>query len=471
MELFKCYRMKIEFIVFIAAIMFSGSTRADFTFGEVINPGAPINSTSGESPVCLSPDGLEMYFISDRPGGLGDVDIWVTKRIAIDANWASPENLGPEINSPEPEMSAVISSDGLTLYFSSKRAGGFGWLDLWKSTRTHKNDPWTSPVNLGPIVNSEVSDYAASISADGLEMYFNSPRPGGLGGWFGDIWLTTRTSTEEPWAEPVNASALNSSDSEVFTCLSSDGRALFLDSDRPGGSGDFDIWLSRRQTSQDAWSTPTNLGSTINSPDFDGLGALAPDGRTLYFGSTRPGGLGGWFGDIWQAPIIPIVDFNGDGNIDTDDILLMMDNWGTDESLCDIGPMPWGDGVVDMEDLTVFIEYWESENFINVDEDDNGSKVSLKQGQRLVVTLESNPSTGYRWELVENQNSILEQIGESEFILPEQTDPPMVGVPGWEVFRFEAKSAGQQTLELLYRRSWEEGVEPAKTFSIDVIVN
>ena len=71
----------------------------------------------------------------------------------------------------------------------------------------------------------------------------------------------------------------------------------------------------------------------------------------------------------------------------------------------------------------------------------------------------------------ENPNSILEQIGEAEYIAPEPTDPPMVGVPGREVFRFKAISAGQETLELLYRRSWETDVEPAKTFSIDVTVH
>jgi len=351
---------KIRFVVFVfvaAIIVGGGSAKADFTFGTPTNPGAPINSASGEWPVCLSHDCLEMYFCSDRPGGEGDVDIWVVRRIAIDANWAAPENLGPEINSSGPEFSASISSDGLTLHFSSRRASGYGRLDLYKSTRTHKNDLWTTPVNLGPVVNSQESDYASTISADGLEMYFNSGRSGGLGGWAGDIWLTTRTSPEEPWAEPINLSVLNSTDSEVFTCLSSDGRTLFLDSDRPRGSGDFDIWLSRRQTLQDAWSTPTNLGSTINTPHFDGLGALASDGRTLYFGSTRPGGLGGFWGDIWQAPILPVVDLNGDGLVDISDLLIMIDNWGTSESLCDIGPIPWGDGIVDAQDLLVLAEY------------------------------------------------------------------------------------------------------------------
>ena len=79
-----------------------------------------------------------------------------------------------------------------------------------------------------------------------------------------------------------------------------------------------------------------------------------------HFNSNRSGGFGGW--DMYEVPIVPILDFNGDGIIDTDDLLILMDYWNTSESLCDIGPLPWGDGVVDMKDLEVFIEYWEKEN-------------------------------------------------------------------------------------------------------------
>ena len=97
-------------------------------------------------------------------------------------------------------------------------------------------------------------------------------------------------------------------------------------------------------------------------------------------------------------------------------------------------------------------------------------QVTLEVGQRLTVRLESNPSTGYLWEWVDRQASILEQIGEAEFTPGETGDPPLVGAGGWDVFTFEAVSSGQMTLELVYRRPWEEGVEPLKTFSLQVIV-
>ena len=72
------------------------------------------------------------------------------------------------------------------------------------------------------------------------------------------------------------------------------------------------------------------------------------------------------YSTIYKAPIIPIVDFNGDGNIDTDDLVILVNCWGTDDSLCDIGPTPLGDGIVDMEDLKVFMSYWEQENMPEV---------------------------------------------------------------------------------------------------------
>jgi len=77
----------------------------------------------------------------------------------------------------------------------------------------------------------------------------------------------------------------------------------------------------------------------------------------LYFSSERPGGFGGTYGDIYQAPIIPIVDFNADGAVDLADLQALMDHWGTSVSLYDIGPTPVGDGIVDVRDLIVLAQH------------------------------------------------------------------------------------------------------------------
>ena len=128
--------------------------------------------------------------------------------------------------------------------------------------------------------------------------------------------------------------------------------------DRPGGYGGWDRWVCTRKTVNDDWGDPVDLGPIVNSTSRDGIPVSSRDGSTLYFSSTRPGGLGGGnFGDVYQAPIIPIVDFNGDRIVDAEDMCIMVDHWGTGNSLCDIGSMPWGDGIVDAQDLIVLAEH------------------------------------------------------------------------------------------------------------------
>ena len=167
-------------------------------------------------------------------------------------------------------------------------------------------------------------------------------------------------------------------------------------------------------------------------------------------------------------------DFNGDGIVDAVDMCIMVDYWGTNEPLYDIAPPPFGDGIVDVQDLIRLAEHlfevYPWAETVDVNEADNGGQIELELGKLLVVTLESNPSTGYQWELVENNDSVLKQFGQKEYKPPETSNPRVVGAGGWEIFRFKAISAGQTTLELVYHRSWEDA-EPLKTFSIQVEVN
>ena len=107
---------------------------------------------------------------------------------------------------------------------------------------------------------------------------------------------------------------------------------------------------------------------------------------------------------------------------------------------------------------------------VNLSAKDGGSQVQVDVGQVLVLTLESNPTTGYSWEVVEAEDSVLRQSGEPEFEAASELDPPLVGAGGVEVFRFEAVGTGETQLELVYHRPWEEGVEPLETFSVQVII-
>jgi hypothetical protein len=145
---------------------------------------------------------------------------------------------------------------------------------------------------------------------------------------------------------------LNSSAADWCPDISPDGLVLFFVSAR---TGNYDLWVTKRPTTADPWNTPINLGPSVNSSSIDLDPTISHDASTLYFMSMRPGGIGGL--DIWQVSITPIVDFNGDGIVDSADMCIMVDHWGTAESLYDIAPVPFGDGIVDVQDLIVLSEH------------------------------------------------------------------------------------------------------------------
>jgi inhibitor of cysteine peptidase len=98
---------------------------------------------------------------------------------------------------------------------------------------------------------------------------------------------------------------------------------------------------------------------------------------------------------------------------------------------------------------------------------DDGRQIEIAEGQDLVVSLQSNPSTGYSWERVPVEDEILQQAGEPEF---EEGRPGVVGAPGEQVFRFQAARTGTTKLDLVYHRPWEQEAKPAGTFSVTVVV-
>jgi len=341
----------------------AGFVRADFTFGEPVNlkTTIPVIDPVHESIDCFSSDGLEIYVESDRPGGQGNFDLWVFRRGSIDGDWGPAENLGPVVNTSQGENAASISGDGLTLYFHSNRPGGQGDSDIYVTTRVTKSTPWGPVLNLGPNVNSLAAEGCPWISSDGLELYFNSWRTGGYGG--GDIYVTRRATTNDPWGTAENlGSVVNSPYEDAALALSPD-ELLLLFSDnfqasptpRPGGYGGSDMWMAKRASVSSPWQAPVNLGPQVNSVLHELIARVSPDGSTLYFSTARSADFTTW--ENWQAPIIPIVDFNGDGKVDGKDILIMADCWGQDDRLCDIGPTPIGDGVIDIEDLKALAEY------------------------------------------------------------------------------------------------------------------
>ena len=106
---------------------------------------------------------------------------------------------------------------------------------------------------------------------------------------------------------------------------------------------------------------------------------------------------------------------------------------------------------------------------IELNESDNGCHVDLEKGQDMVITLESNPSTGYTWEITEVDESILKLVDDE--YQQSNPDDDLVGEGGWQILHFEAADVGQTALEIVYHRPWEEGVEPLETFAIQVVVS
>ena len=360
---------EIRFVLSVLVIIFvAGSyenARADFTFGSCKNLGPPVNTSQSDGTPCISPDGLSLYFTSNRSGGSGSHDLWVATRATKDDSWSSPSNLGGKVNSSSLDYFPCISADGLSLYFYSARAGGRGGGDIWATTRLSVEAAWGYAVNLGPAINSNREEVSPNISRDGLTLIFASDRAGGYGNY--DLYISTRTSTGSAWSNALNLGPpINSPHLDVAPSLSSDGLALFFHSIRPGGLGNYDIYFSQRTSLQSEWSAPVNIGAPVNS-SYSELGpSLSGDGCSLYWSDhyinpPRPGGLG--TDDIWQVSIEPVVDLNGDGIVDSSDMCIIVDYWGTDESLCDIAPSPFGDGIVDVQDLIVLAEHLFEEVF------------------------------------------------------------------------------------------------------------
>jgi WD40-like Beta Propeller Repeat len=169
---------------------------------------------------------------------------------------------------------------------------------------------WSQPVNLGcGTVNSTSNDFGPAISKDGLSLYLSSNRPGSLDA-NSDIYVAQRVSTSEPWGTPVNLGpTVNSTSADNNPTFSRDGHWMFFNSLRPSGLGDTDLWASYREHVHDdfAWQTPFNLGPGVNTTGFDaGPSYFENDeGRAplLFFGRGVSASTQGTTTDIWVSEL------------------------------------------------------------------------------------------------------------------------------------------------------------------------
>lgn len=216
---------------------------------EIKNLGPPINTVENEGAFSVSADGHYIFFTScSRPGGKGQCDIWLT--IDKDGKWGQPLNLQSPINTKNWESQPSISSNGRILYFASDRLGGFGGIDIWKSTFTDSG--WAKPVNLGPEINTSKDEQFPFIHSDNVTLYFSSEGHPGMGK--SDLFVT-HLRPDGKWQKPQNLGyPINTTGYDWNIVVSRDGKTAYYSSDKmPDGKGGLDIYT---------FELPTELRAT-----------------------------------------------------------------------------------------------------------------------------------------------------------------------------------------------------------------
>jgi hypothetical protein len=214
-------------------------------------------------------DLLELYFNSNRPGGPGLQDIYVSRRARTTDPWGPPA-LVPELSTADDESNPDVSFDGLTLYFDRTLANTTTDVDIYVSTRASRGAPWSPPA-LVPELNSVLADWSASPSLDGAEVMVSSNR-GGSDGVFlttldpdaqrftpmtwmidgtdaylapdgchlffhdGDLWVATRAGPGQPFGAPEPLAELDSSANDTDAWASADLWVFMFASERTGDS-------------------------------------------------------------------------------------------------------------------------------------------------------------------------------------------------------------------------------------------
>lgn len=224
------------------------------------------------------------------------------------SDWSAPVNLGPPVNTAFTEQAASLSRDGLSLYFHCTGCpANIGGADIYVSQRAHVGDPWGPPQNLGPTINTTASEQAPRLSADGRLLYFSSDRPG-FGGH--DIYVSRRHNKHDDfaWETPVNlGSGINSDQDDQtpdpFEDHASHTNILYFGSG-PIGSGATDIYSS---VLLDDGSYGHRAPVTeLNSSSVDRQPAIRRDGLEIFFASDRLGTNGAL--DLWVATRARIAD-------------------------------------------------------------------------------------------------------------------------------------------------------------------
>lgn len=269
-------------------------------------PGAPadvsLNTSALDGCPALSRDGRTLYFASNRPGGVGGIDIWVSTRPSEDQPWGAPVNVGSPVNSPQNDFCPTPDRDGHRFFFVSNRPGGCGGTDIYV-TRLRESGGFEQPEKLGCEADGgpnsaadDVTPFPLLESGRGPVLYFSSTRPGGFapeapGAASGDADIYMSSSHGGSFGPAELVPGVNSDADDAQPNLRRDGLEMFFFSTRPGADG-ADLYSAVRTKTSATWAAPVNLGTNVNSAATDNRPWISWDGTTLYFGSNRGGGEG-----------------------------------------------------------------------------------------------------------------------------------------------------------------------------------
>ncbi|MFN3402503.1 MAG: OmpA family protein [Cytophagaceae bacterium] len=215
------------------------SVKSDTVWTTAVQLGNGINTPTHDAVASISPDGQKLFIYKvDNGGDLFSSDL-------KGSIWSEPKNLGTNINSQYWEPSVTITSDEKVLFFTSNKKGGYGGTDIYMSKRQN-NGEWGAPILLGPKINTRYDEDGPFIHADGKTLYFSSKGHKSMGGF--DIFsCTINTETGEVLTEPVNIGyPINTADDDVFFAWSADNKRAYFSSEREGGYGEKDIYVLER---------------------------------------------------------------------------------------------------------------------------------------------------------------------------------------------------------------------------------
>lgn len=261
----------------------------------VDNLGKNVNTEYPEYGPFISADESVIIYTgrrSDTRGGKKDEgdgkffeDIYLSKRNPNNGEWEKAINIGENINTENHDAPSGLSPDGKLLYiFYGWKGGG----DIYQSKL--KDGQYGKPEKLSSNVSSKYYESSASVSFDGKELYFASERPGGFGGE--DIYVSRWDEKKKEWGPAENLGAnINTKYRETGVFLHPDGETMYFSSQGHSTMGGFDIFMSKRDE-KGVWGAPVNIGYPINSPDDDVFFVVSGSGRYGYYSSFRQDGYG-----------------------------------------------------------------------------------------------------------------------------------------------------------------------------------